>query len=53
LIDERYPVYALADLTVQSQDVPHDRIVDGVLRALAEHLGAGGDDPLLAGERPP
>jgi shikimate kinase len=53
LIDERYPVYALADLTVQSQDVPHDRIVDGVLRALADHLGAGGDDPLLAGERPP
>src|SRR5262245_2547907 len=28
LIEVRYPVYALADLTVQSREVPHERIVD-------------------------
>ena len=34
LIDERYPVYALADVTVQSRDVPHDKIVDEIVDAL-------------------
>jgi shikimate kinase len=47
LIEERYPVYALADLTVQSREVPHDKIVDEIVVALAERLrtsgaGAGG-----------
>jgi shikimate kinase len=40
LMDERYPVYALADLTVQSRDVPHDKIVDEIVDALTA-LGAG------------
>ena len=31
LIDVRYPVYALADLTVQSREVPHERIVDEIV----------------------
>src|SRR6266702_3630151 len=35
LIDERYPVYGLADLTVQSREVPHDKIVDEIAGALA------------------
>ena len=39
LIDERYPVYALADLTVQSREVPHEKIVDEIVSALAGHLG--------------
>jgi shikimate kinase len=39
LIDVRYPVYALADLTVQSREVPHDKIVDEIIIALAGHLG--------------
>ena len=39
LMEERYPVYALADLTVQSRDVPHDKIVDEIVSALARHLG--------------
>ena len=34
LIGERYPVYALADVTVDSRDVPHEVIVEAVLRAL-------------------
>ena len=38
-MDERYPVYALADLTVQSREVPHDKIVDEIVSALAGHLG--------------
>jgi shikimate kinase len=40
LMQERYPTYALADLTVQSRDVPHDKIVDEIVGALAGHLGA-------------
>jgi shikimate kinase len=40
LIDVRYPVYALSDLTVQSREVPHDRIVDEIVSALAERFGA-------------
>lgn len=34
LIDERYPVYAEADITVQSRDVAHDVIVGEILIAL-------------------
>ncbi len=34
LIATRYPLYALADLTVQSRDVPHETIVEEVLAAL-------------------
>jgi shikimate kinase len=43
LIAARYPVYALADLTVQSREVPHDKIVDEIVSALAEHMGLAGD----------
>jgi shikimate kinase len=49
LIDERYPIYALADLTIQSRDVPHDKIVDEIIAELAGRLNtpaaaaAGGD----------
>jgi shikimate kinase len=39
LIDERYPIYALADLTVQSREVPHDKIVDEIVDALAGRIG--------------
>lgn len=35
LIDERYPVYATADITVSSRDVAHEVIVDEILNALA------------------
>ena len=38
-MDERYPVYALADLTVQSREVPHERIVDEIVGALAGRVG--------------
>jgi shikimate kinase len=40
LIAERYPVYAEADLTVLSRDVPHDTIVDEIVAALRPHVAA-------------
>jgi shikimate kinase len=38
LLAEREPTYALADLIVQSREVPHEAIVADVLTALAAHL---------------
>ena len=38
LIDERYPVYAEADLTVESRDVPHEAIVEEVIERLRGYL---------------
>jgi shikimate kinase len=35
-MEERYPVYAQADITIQSREVPHDKIVDEIIVALAE-----------------
>jgi shikimate kinase len=34
LMEERYPVYAEADLTVESREVPHDTIVDEIIAEL-------------------
>jgi len=34
LIAERYPIYALADITINSRDVAHDTIVDEIISAL-------------------
>jgi shikimate kinase len=39
LMAERYPIYAEADVTVESRDVPHDTIVGVVVDALADKLG--------------
>lgn len=39
LMDERYPVYALADLTVMSIDAPHEAIVEAVVKALEAQIG--------------
>lgn len=38
LIDTRYPVYALADITVASRDVPHDVVVNDILSAISRHF---------------
>lgn len=43
LVDERYPVYAQADITVLSRDVPHEKIVDECLQMLHAHLSAAGE----------
>ena len=50
LIAVRYPFYALADLTVQSREVPHDRIVDEIVSALAERFGTGNADVCVAAD---
>jgi shikimate kinase len=38
LIDQRYPVYAQADLTIQSREVPHEKIVEEIVGALDAYL---------------
>jgi shikimate kinase len=43
LVDARYPVYALAEATVTSRDVPHDTVVDEILVALDRCLVPGPD----------
>ncbi len=37
LMAERYPVYAEADLTVETDDSPHNVVVEKILRSLEEH----------------
>ena len=39
LMAERHPVYADADIHIQSRDVAHDVVIDDILTALADHLG--------------
>ena len=39
LIDKRYPVYAEADCTVTSLEIPHDQMVLHVLEAMQGFLG--------------
>jgi shikimate kinase len=39
LIDERYPVYAEADITVDSRDVAHTSIVNTIIKTLARWPG--------------
>jgi shikimate kinase len=38
LIEERYPIYAEADVTIHSRDVSHEAIVADIMAGLAERL---------------
>ena len=38
LMEKRHPVYALAELTVLSREVPHETVVDDIMEALRQHL---------------
>lgn len=40
LMELRDPVYALSDLTVESRDIPHDRVVGDTVAALATFLSS-------------
>jgi shikimate kinase len=40
LLATREPIYAQADLTVESREVPHDAVVAEILERLADFLGA-------------
>ena len=41
LMAARYPVYAEADLTIESRDVPHEQIVNEVIEAMKRHPALG------------
>ena len=45
LMQTRYPIYATADVTVESRDLPHDAIVAEIIEALAK-------GPLAAAQGP-
>jgi shikimate kinase len=45
LLDERDPVYAEADVTVESRDVPHETIVDEILEGLRVRIAPAGASP--------
>jgi shikimate kinase len=51
LMDERYPLYAEAEITVESRDVPHGAVVDDVIRALQRYFAAQLLAPRLDPER--
>jgi shikimate kinase len=38
---DRYPVYAEADIAVETGDTPHQATVEAILKALGERVGAG------------
>jgi shikimate kinase len=44
LLDERNPVYALADITVQSRDVSHEQVVEDIVAELAKRLGEAAEE---------
>ena len=52
LLVEREPVYQLADLTICSRDVPHDRVVEDCMEALQAFLSPPEADAQPAGPQP-
>ena len=45
LLPIREPLYAQADIVVQSRDEPHDNIVDEIMIQLPRRLGVGAEKP--------
>ena len=45
LLEEREPIYAQADFTVESRDVPHETIVDEILEGLRGRIAPAGARP--------
>jgi shikimate kinase len=41
LIEARYPIYAEADVTVVSKDVPQDVVAGDIIEAMIAHLTTG------------
>lgn len=54
LMEERYPLYAEADLQIQSHDAPHETIIEEILAALERHLEKQGNttSPMTAAPPP-
>jgi shikimate kinase len=53
LMERRYPIYALADLVVDSLDQPTDYTVQAVLRAIADHRPNSNGSVIPSGARDP
>jgi shikimate kinase len=53
LMDERYPVYAEADVTVESREVSHEIIVGEIVAELARVLGVASATPANVAEATP
>src|SRR5215216_780475 len=51
LIAERSPIYAEADVTIQSREVAHEKIVDEIVASLSRHFGLA--EPAAQQERAP
>jgi shikimate kinase/3-dehydroquinate synthase len=43
LLDERSPTYALADITIESHDGPHDAVVDAIVAGLRRRVASASD----------
>ena len=46
LLEERSPTYALADITIESREGPHEAVVETALQRLAHALGCAGESQL-------
>ena len=53
LMDERYPIYAEADVTVMSRDVSHEMIVAEIVAELGRVLGVASASPATVAEAAP
>ncbi len=53
LLEKRDPVYAEADLTVHSRDVPHETIIAEILDAVVPRLGDSNPATATSGDRVP
>ncbi len=49
LLDERSPIYALADMTIESHDGPHDWVVDAILERLRRRVAPQRDKAVERG----
>ena len=45
LLPVREPIYAQADIIIQSRDEPHDTIIDEIMGELTKRLGLGAGKP--------
>jgi shikimate kinase/3-dehydroquinate synthase len=43
LLDERSPIYALADIAIESREGPHEAVVEATLAALGRRFAAAGE----------
>lgn len=46
LLPVREPIYAQADIVIQSRDEPHDTIIDEIMGVLPKRLGLNSEKPL-------